>query len=195
MVDKAMKISPKYTVGDWRALKFSIEGEWQKAIEIFDDRYRSRFLKSISLIENYEFSGFAILALDCLLVETLQQFIGGLEQTPDRKPKEYFVKFLTETSFGEWFDEEKATRFYKQIRCGILHQAETKESSKVRICGPLVTLSEDGKGLIINRELFHRQLVKEFESYEEKLRNPSEETLRSKFIKKMNYICRLPQAE
>jgi hypothetical protein len=195
MVDEAMKISPKYTVGDWQALKFSTEDEWQTGISIFDDRYRGRFLKPISMIANCEFSGFATLALDCLLAETLQQFIDGLEQTPDGKAKEYFVKFLTKTSFGEWFDEEKAKMFYDQIRCGILHQAETKKSSKVRIRGPLVKPSEDGEGLIINRKLFHRQLVEEFESYKEKLRNPSEETLRNSFIKKMNYICRIPQVE
>jgi hypothetical protein len=86
-----------------------------------------------------------------------------------------------------------ATKFYKQIRCGILHQAEIKKSSKILIRDniPLVRYSDDNQGLIIQRNLFHKQLVDEFESYIEKLRLPEYKELRKNFKKKMDYICRL----
>ena len=191
-MELSTRISPNYTVADWDKLNLDNEEDWQKGIKILEDRIRRRFLTPICMIEHYEFAGFAVMALDCLLIETLQQFCEGVSKTPDRKSKEYFVRFLTKTSFGEWFTKEMAETFYEQIRNGILHQAETKGSSLIRIDTPeLVTYTEDGKGLFINRRLFHQQLVKEFESYLNKLRDPSEQELRTKFKKKMDYICRL----
>ncbi len=188
-----MRISPHYTTEDWRRIDFSKEEGWQKAIDIFEDRIRGRFLDIIDRIQNQTYSGFAVLALDCLLIETLQQFREGVEQTPHGRSKEYFVRFLTESSFKEFFDEKKAKIFYDQIRCGILHQAEVKGSSRViiREGTPLVSFTEDGKGLIINRRLFHSQLVKEFENYVSSLRCPTNSDLRERFRKKMEYICRV----
>ena len=190
-----MRISPRFTVDDWKARDFSTEEEWQKAIDIFEDRIRSRFLRVIELIERYTYSGFAILALDCLLIETLQQFRKGVSKTPPRKSKEYFVQFLTKTSFAKFFNSALAEMFYDQIRCGILHQAEIKDSSRVLIRHqtPLVRFADDKKGLVINRKLFHRQLVKEFENYVAQLRknSPPDEKLRHKFKKKMDCICQI----
>jgi cation transport regulator ChaC len=114
-------------------------------------------------------------------------------KTPNGKSQDYFVSFLTETSFGKFFDQNKAEIFYKQIRCGILHQAEIGGSSRVLIRqqAPLIRLAKDGNGLVINRKLFHKQLAKEFENYVSQLRktNSPDEKLRSNFKKKMDYIC------
>lgn len=195
---KPMRISPHFTVDDYRSLAFSTEEEWQKAVKILEDRIRGRFLRVIEFIESYEYSGFAILALDCLLIETLQQFREGVPKTPVRKSKEYFVRFLTETSFGKFFNRNLANMFYEQIRCGILHQAEIKGSSRVLIRpqAPLVSLADDRNGLVVNRELFHGQLIKEFEDYVSLLRknNPPDEKLRRNFKRKMDYICHISTA-
>jgi hypothetical protein len=186
-----MWISPKYRVYDWKALTFSNEEDWQKAIVIFEDRIRGRFLNFIDLIKCHEYSGFAVLALDCLLIETFQQFREGKDETRNNSEK-YFVNFLTETSFCEFFNKEIARKFYKQIRCGLLHQAEVKGNSLVRISQnePLVRLTKDGKGVIVNRESFHEQLVRVFEEYLSRLRDPSNEDERNKFKTKMDCICR-----
>ena len=100
-----MFISPHYTSYDWKKLTFSTEDEWQRGINIFEDRIRGRFLKPISYIEGYTYAGFAVLALDCLLIETLQQFREGVEETPRRKSCEFFISCLTQTSFSKHFDE------------------------------------------------------------------------------------------
>jgi len=186
-----MYISPQYTDDDWRKLSFSTEDEWRKAIDIFEDRVRGRFLEPISCIKGCTHAGFAVLALDCLLIETLQQFCEGVPGTPSRQSKTFFVRFLTETSFDRYFDKEMAEKFYKQIRCGILHQAEVEGNSRVLIKGDLVKYTDDGKGLVINRKLFHKQLVREFEDYVARLREPSNQELRKRFRKKMDYICRV----
>ena len=75
-----MRISPNYTCEDWQKLPFPAEEAWHKAVDIFKDRYRGRFLEPISRIEGYTYAGFAIMALDCLLIETLQQFYEGEDE-------------------------------------------------------------------------------------------------------------------
>jgi len=144
------------------------------------------------MIECYEHAGFAVMALDCLLIETLQQFREGKAETSGNKSKDYFVRFLTDTAFGDFFTKEMAIKFYQQIRCGILHQAETKENSRllIREHTPLVAQTPDGRGLIINRRLFHSQLVRVFDEYISSLRDPSHAELRSNLRKKMDHICR-----
>ena len=60
---------------------------WKTAIDIFEDRVEGRFLKQIEILAGKndgkirEFSGFAIIALDCLLIETLRQFYRGSKRT------------------------------------------------------------------------------------------------------------------
>lgn len=192
---EALFISPKYAVEDWKSVDFSTDGGWSKAIDIFEDRIRGRFLNHIDAIKSRTYAGFAVLALDCLLIETLQQFRKGIPKTPPGRgeARRFYSSFLTETSFGCYFTEELASIFYDQIRCGILHQAEVKESSRVlmRKETPLVSKTDDNKGLVINRKLFHEQLVNEFEKYLSYLRDPSNSDLRARFKKKMDHVCRV----
>lgn len=196
-MSEAMRISPRYNVDDWNRLTFSGESDWEKAIDIFADRIDGRFLKVVDMIEPYEHAGFAVMALDCLLMETLQQFRQGNANTPKNKSCDYFVRFLTDTAFGDFFTRDMAIDFYEQIRCGIVHQAETKQNSRVLIREdiPLVTPTANGRGLVINRRRFHRQLVRVFEEYVSCLRDPSQAELRSKFRKKMDHICRKAPGE
>ena len=189
-----MRISPRYDVDDWAELAFTTEQEWQKAICIFEDRIRGRFLEIIDRVKGEEFAGFAVMALDCLLIETLQQFREGRKRTPRNKSRRYFVDFLRQTSFKDYFTtEDMAKVFYDQIRCGILHQAETKGSSRllIRAGVPLVDWTEDGTGLTVNRSLFHEQLVEVFAKYLSSLRDASDSELRKNFRKKMDHICRV----
>jgi len=136
------------------------------------------------------------MAIDCLLIETLQQFIEGVSETPRRKNECYFKKFLI-SRFKEDFDDEKAKMFYKQIRCGILHQAETKESSKIKMSHelPIVKFTKKKDGLIINRKKFHEKLKKIIKLYTEELKDTTNELLRKNFRKKMDYICRIEYQE
>ena len=67
--DIAMAISPHYTVIDWRQLNLDRNsGDWEKAICIFDDRIRGRYINPanhINQVRRDDFTGFAVLALDC----------------------------------------------------------------------------------------------------------------------------------
>ena len=184
-----MFISPHYKDSDWKALKLATKTDWRKAVRMVEDRLNARFFDAVKIIDKQDFAGFAVLALDCLLIETLQQFREGADETPRRKGEQYFVDFLTTAPFSAYFTKATAAKFYDHFRCGILHQAEIKSSSKVRRVGPLVIPTPDGKGLIINRKLFHATLRKAFAEYLRALRNHDDALLCQNLVKKMDFIC------
>jgi hypothetical protein len=188
-----VRISRNYKTEDWRSINFSSEAGWQKAIDVLDDRLRTRYLEHIEVLLKRETSGFVVLALDCALIETLEQFRLGEEQTPWGKGQQHFVDFLTQTSFKQYFDAAKATLFYTTIRCGLLHQTEAKENSLVKRGSiPLVAYTVDHKGVVVNVPLFHQALEAAIQEYLADLRKPHSE-FRNPFRQKMNFICRVEE--
>lgn len=195
-----ISISPKYWKSDWQ--EALANNDWKRMLEIFQDRMEGRFLKPIRLIANDcvigEFSGFSILALDCLIIETLNQFYSGLDETEGLHKMAFWKFFRNSDSFKGHFSRKKAFTFYSHYRCGILHQAQTKKKSVVRIDQSTMIQSVENdisEGLIVDRALFHEALEQEISSYMEKLRRGGNENseLRANFIKKMNIICGIPK--
>jgi hypothetical protein len=198
-------ISPRFTARHWKALDLSkgTNPDWARAVTIFLDRINGRFLAPIEVIRRHqmariaEFSGFAILAIDCLLIETLVQFHRGEDKTSGWHG-DAFAEFFTQSDqFRPHFDtKQKAHIFYSHFRCGILHQAQTKKRSLVRYGLPtMVQASVPGNiddGLLLDRELFHAALLREIEDYAERVRSPrsdGDHVLRRHFIRKMNLIA------
>ena len=215
-----LKIAPKldrsdkfaFTGKDWLVSEYPThsaygekwtEDDWQTAIDIFEDRLRGRYFNYIEVLLDFEFkakdyhAGFAITALDCLVVETLQQFYDGRDASQGSEKS--FEKFLTTTSFGnsnlfgnDASNGSLADIFYDQIRCGILHQAEVKTDSRI-VSVKAKLIGKEGKGVVVNRREFHNQLVREFKDYVKHLRKPKskkDQELREKFRLKMDYICK-----
>jgi hypothetical protein len=177
-------------------LRFESQREWEVGVETFEDRLRGRFFSIVSRFLDEPFAGFAVLALDCLLIETLEQFRRGEKNTPNQKGEQYFIAFLTRSPFAPDFDDNTARLFYKQFRNGILHQAEIEPPSLVKR-GPQWPLVKqlETNGLIVNRDLFHERLESAFEQYVLSLRNDWGSELRVNFRKKMDFICAEPSTE
>jgi hypothetical protein len=187
-----MRISASYTIDDWKALTFKSEDDWELAVDMFKDRLKTRYLEHIDVLISRKTSGFAVLSLDCVLVETLQQFRNGANKTPYGKSKQYFVDFLTGTTFAQHFTEETAKIFYTEIRCGLLHQSEAEGTSRIkRGMLPLVALTADNKSIVVNVHRFHDMLKDVIESYAQELLQPQSVDARGSFRKKMNFICRV----
>jgi len=145
--------------------------DWTKAIEILRERITKRFLEPIEKLIELEFElkavdrnyGFTILALDCMLLETLQCFYEGKKQS-NNESKEIFKRFLTNRlNFKEFFDEKLALKFYKDFRCGILHQLQTFNDTKIWSVGKMIFYRD--KIIVVNRNEFHKNLRKEFDIY------------------------------
>lgn len=191
-----ISISPKYRKSHWQAAL--AKNDWKNMVEIFKDRIESRFLRPVRLIANDrdigEFSGFSILALDCLIIETLSQFYSGIDETEGKHCKAFWCFFKNSEFFKDHFSRKKAFTFYSHYRCGLLHQAQTKKKSVVRIDQKTMIQSVENDisiGLVVDRLRFHEALEKEISSYMDRLRSGDEEYagLRGNFVKKMNIIC------
>src|SRR5881397_2608078 len=146
------EIAPGVKNVDWQKLKLTSTNsgeDWELAAKMFQKRV-DRFLKPVRALMRTSDqativqAGFATMALDCLLVETLQSFRTGRPNPVrgnDRLSTQTFVDFLTQrNAFKNHFDEAKAKLFYDHFRCGVLHQGEVKSSGLIRIDTPSMVL-------------------------------------------------------
>jgi hypothetical protein len=127
----ALRISPNFTSRDWEALDRNDREAWSRAADVLKDRLEGRFLRCASKCLRDQDSGFVVLAIDCLLAETIQQFIEGITDGRNQSTK-MITRFLKGTRFQPHFDDKARKAFYLDIRCGLLHQAEAKRMWLVR---------------------------------------------------------------
>lgn len=193
-----MKVAPGVDSSEWQSLKLDDPNspDWNRAISILRERIYGRYFDPVDQLILAEQSkpaherrfGFAIVAIDCLLIETMGAFLEGLETT-DGISKTTFCKFLTTRHrFNGAFTEDLSKQFYVEFRCGILHQAEVGGASKVWSVGDLVR--QTSGTLTINRNELHARLKADFDDYLVELAEPTNNTLRRNFRTKMDFICR-----
>ena len=72
--------------------------------------------------------GFTLLAIGCLVIETLECFYQGLGDSKG-KSRQCFRQFFARPTGLEAFGGTPKDWFFEQIRCGILHQAEATEEA------------------------------------------------------------------
>lgn len=206
-----------WTSDHWASLDLSTEAGWKTAIEIFEDRLQYRYLEAVQALKAEDDAyyrkcgrrrfGFAVIALDCLLLETLAQFYEGLKDGDEAKKRlglnssQFYIRFLSHSSFllKDHFSEEMARLFYKIVRCGILYQAETEDSTLIRYVSEenrllLYKVTKDRKGLEIYWSRFHEMVVDEYTSYCNGLRLGKDAEYRDNFTRKMGYICHAEEA-
>ena len=203
----SFKISPNYTNISWIDLRISYDSDdnWNKAVDIIKDRFESRFFIPLEKLKKDEYGGFIIMSIDCLLIETFMQFylgIGSTDKYPDYKGNQAlsFRDFLLNSPHfkSEFKTEQICKIFYQHFRCGLLHQAQTKNNSKINIGKSemlgLVDKDKISRCLLIDRNKFHKKLHKEFKDYLIKLKNNESNFLGQNFrkncINKMDLICK-----
>lgn len=127
--------------------------------EFINERFYERYINPIKSLNPNEKHGFSIMAVSCLMIESLESFKLGYIDTK-KKSKETFIKFLsTEPEFRDFIGYEES--FYLNVRCGILHQSETTNGWKIRRKGQLF----DSKTMTINATSFLNKLEKTLNKY------------------------------
>lgn len=185
----ALRISPKYTSHDWYALNADSAKDWSKAAAVVRDRLEGRFLRFASSALSERDSGFVVLAIDCLMAETIQQFREGVTNGRG-KSQQLIARFLEGPQFQPEFDRHARNAFYVDIRCGLLHQAEAKRMWLIRRKQrSLLKKVEEGKGYIVDVERFHAGVQASRNDYLSMIIDPSQTELRLKLWRKMNHIC------
>ena len=94
---------------------------------------------------------------------------------------------------GNVFDtQEKADRFYVDIRCGILHSAQTKNGSRLSADAQIniveCTERETNSPISVDVKKLEEALVLYFNDYCDRIR--SNNTCQSNFVKKMKKMFR-----
>jgi hypothetical protein len=196
------------TVNDWAALRNKLLASsdpiyWLNAYEDYlHARLSLRYLEPIKVLRdngNFQGEGFSIVAIHCTLIEFLESTAEGLNYRyrhrgdPPLGRYEYsdssnlFVRFLTtRTPFASEFDQPLARDFYKNVRCGLLHEARTKAGWIIwgrSPNGALVSRTDK----IIYRDDFHDGLLKFVAWYKEAL--IAQIVLQAAFIRKFDSLC------
>lgn len=182
----------------WKSLDLGKpdNSDWARGISILEQRLRGRFAEVVDFLvaEDEKHApkdrrfGFAILTIDCLLVETLEAFRQGLTDTR-RKSEPLCKSFLSQRpAFKPFFPGDLPTRFYREFRCGIVHNAQVFGTGLVWSVGPLLKL--DGDRITVNRTAFHEALMQELADYLNELRDPANTDLRDKFRTKMDFVAK-----
>ena len=123
------------------------------------------------------------------MIEALESFWQGWEDTNNIEGKEVFEGYFNRSTKLTVF---KDTDFYRGVRCGILHQAETTNGWHIRRDGPLL----DIEAKTINATEFHNCLEMDLIRYCEQLRQYEWDNERWKNIrKKMHAIIKNCVAE
>jgi len=192
-----MEIAKGIKATDYKKLDLSDykNPDWDLAFGYLSQRLEDRYIEPAEVLRNAEQSlspskkkyGFTILAIDCLLCETLQCFYEG--RIVSNGSKAVFARFLMQrTNFSPFFtSKSEAEDFYTNFRCGILHQAQTQGKTKIYAVGSLIS-KHDGY-TIVNRERFHEYVKKEKQIYLDLLKARANTKLLRYFKTKMDAIA------
>lgn len=199
-MERSVLISPNFTVGHWLDIRPALGSptarQWHYAIEILNDRIYGRFIEPVDKIQELEYSGFAVMALDCLLIDTIQSFKEGRVRgnVAEQATKKSFLTFLrTSRHFSAAFNSnQKASDFFNDVRCGLLHDGETRRNWRIWAKSdesPNTLLEKRDESTIVYRKTFHGALKHEFKDFLVALADPRNRSLRTNFLKRMDAIC------
>jgi cation transport regulator ChaC len=120
MEKSTIKLCGNITISDLK--EFIHNQEKEKIADFILQRLEERYIIPLNKIPRAFKNGFNIMANCCLLIETYESYRTGLNSTSGKKC--FLSFFKREDKFKDFiqFSEE----FYAQVRCGILHQGETK---------------------------------------------------------------------
>jgi hypothetical protein len=201
--------------------KYFYDDAWEEAIQLFHSRMQRKFLAPLELIikrRSLTGEGFAIVTVQCALIETFAAFRKGLifNHNPYNQSKfEYpgsqkiFTSFLKSASIFKdhfWVKNSKgkvvpnqpygAADFYSNVRCGLMHEARTKSNWIIKAPNlasekteKKFIQNESGK-IIILRNVLHYRLLEYLNIYEGELRQVNGEgpVLRKNFARKLDHL-------
>lgn len=171
------KLSSSTTVARYKKLEAAND---RKALgQFFVERFDERYFRPIE--DSSSKHGFAVLAVACLVIETLESFYQGRADTRNASSQMFRDFFARDTALkvfaggNDWF--------YKDIRCGILHQSESRGGWHVLRRGPLL----DTQAKTMNATALLSALRLEVRQYAQQIQ--TDEQLWRNFCKKMGAVC------
>jgi len=135
--------------------------------------------------------GFAILALDCLLIDTIQSFREGRVSTGEVSPAHSFKAFLRSSRFSVFSGKDRGD-FFLYVRNAILHNGETRRDWKIRIDTDQMLERNPTTGTrTINRHYFHAAVEKEWADFVGLLES-ADSAARATCLRRMDAMAGIP---
>ena len=145
--------------------------------------------------------GFSIVAVQCTLIEFLESTIQGksyryrrdgdplLGQHEYSNSGSIFESFLTNrTPFKvEFITQQLAHDFYVSVRCGVLHEARTKNGWVIRAKHGSRIIDTTGAQKILYRDNFQKALLDFVAWYKSTL--TSDSAIQEAFVRKFDSLC------
>ena len=153
------ELAKGFTVKRYRELK--AKGDRAACSQLIVRRFEERYFDPV--VDHPKRHGMTMMAIGCLVIEALECFYQGRSDSKG-KSEQMFESFLKRPTGLEALGGAK-NWFYKQIRCGILHQAETDGGWRIQRRGPLL----DTKMRVINAKRFIDLLQAAVASYARQL--------------------------
>jgi hypothetical protein len=176
-----VELARGYSVARYRRLE--AVRDRKHIADLVGRRFTERYLAPTLAKGNVK-HGFTSMAVACLMLEALESFRQGWTDTRDRS-KAAFCSFFDAHDEFQLF-RGHAERFYYDVRCGILHQAETRRGWTIRRNGPVFEPSE----LAINATAFLRRLGRVLRQYRRELVHADwEADVWKNCRKKLSAIC------
>jgi hypothetical protein len=169
------------TLSQYRGLEAARD---RKAIAgLIRNRFSQRYLAPVLARGNVK-HGFATMAIGCLMVEALESFRQGWPDTRGKSKLAFSLFFASHGEFAAF--RSCAAIFWTDVRCGILHQAETRGRWRIRRAGPLLNSRER----TVNATAFTRALARALRVYCHTLATADwDDPVWKNCRKKMNAIC------
>lgn len=201
-------IAGSKTTDDWTAFKPKLApggdpAAWETAFtDYFHGRLSARYLDPVKVLQDngtFQGEGFSIAAIQCSLIEFLESTVQGksyrlLRGGPPLGPHEYsrsgdmFESFLVNRApFNAEFNAATAHDFYEGVRCGLLHEARTKNGWVIWAEHGSRIIDVTGAQKVLYRDDFQKALHHFIAVYKTAL--TSDPLIQQAFIRKFDSLC------
>ncbi len=150
------KLSSTVTISQYKDMVK--DNDREPIANFISERFTERYLTPFT--DNSAKHGFSMMAISCLMIESLESFRQGWHNSNNKSALAFCYFFDRSAHFSDirGFHQE----FYKHIRCGLLHQAETTGSWKITRKGKSLF---DCETKTIDATIFMDRLKKEIDDY------------------------------
>lgn len=198
---------------------YDVDDNWRESVRLFKSRVQSKFFDPIEKIikeRKLKGEGFAIVTVQCALIESLAAFRQGKIFNPNRNEKnrayeysrsnELYIDFLNSADIfrDNFFTIDikgkkqkgkpfKAEDFYKNVRCGLIHEGKTKENwtikaSKKKVKKEKIFIDFNRETISLYRTILHYRLKEYLDSYCIELKKDDTQKLRKHFGRKLDHL-------
>lgn len=182
--DKAIKKKDKNEI-------YGLQG---KIIMSMKNRIDSRYLKVVEKcikLKNDNF-GFMVMSINCILIELYYQLEKGIDETKDfsdwSRIEDAFRYVLPK--LHKEFTAETGRQFYEDVRCKLIHQAQTNVNVAISFETPFMIYCYEQEGYTVyNPELFFNEIKALYNKLFNSALNDNDEMLKNNIITKVRHIA------